>query len=201
MAPLFILVVTFLVLRTIGLLGVKILSSWREAGLFAVTIMFLFTGVAHFTDMKYDYAAMLPGFAPMKVSIIHLTGALQILGAIGLLIPRTRRLAGVCLALLLVAMFPGNVRCDQRGPVPWRASHPLVAASTYTTLLHRDDLVDLDREASQRGWAAADWAAGWRARAARPSRRIVVTLASSKGRRFVQSRLPASSGPDTRRNG
>ena len=109
MAPLFILVVTLLVLRVIGLLGVSRLSSWREAGLLAVAIMFLFTGVTHFTDMKHDYAAMLPGFAPMKVSIIHLTGALQILGAVGLLIPRTRRIAGICLALLLVAMFPGNV--------------------------------------------------------------------------------------------
>jgi uncharacterized membrane protein len=109
MAPLFILVIAFLVLRVIGLLGVSRLSSWREAGLLAVAIMFLFTGVTHFTDMKHDYAAMLPGFAPMKVSIIYLTGALQILGAVGLLIPRTRRLAGICLALLLVAMFPGNV--------------------------------------------------------------------------------------------
>ena len=45
----------------------------------------------------------------MKPRIIYLTGALQILGAIGLLVPRTRRLAGICLALLLVAMFPGNV--------------------------------------------------------------------------------------------
>lgn len=123
MAPLFILVVTFLVLRTIGLLGVKILSSWREAGLFAVTIMFLFTGVTYFIDMKYNYAAMLPGFAPMKVSIIHLTGALQILGAIGLLIPRTRRLAGVCLALLLVAMFPGNVYAAINGG-PFRGEPP-----------------------------------------------------------------------------
>jgi len=123
MAPLFILIVTFLVLRTIGLLGVKRISSWREAGLLAVTIMFLFTGVTHFTGMKYDYAAMLPGFAPMKVSIIHLTGALQILGAIGLLISRTRRLAGICLALLLVAMFPGNVYAAIN-EVPFRGEPP-----------------------------------------------------------------------------
>ena len=40
---------------------------------------------------------------------------LQIAGAIGLLIPRTRRLAGVCLALLLVAMFPGNVYAALNG--------------------------------------------------------------------------------------
>jgi uncharacterized membrane protein len=109
MAPLFILVISFLVLRAVGLLGVRRLSSWKAAGLLAVVIMFLFTGATHFTPMKHDYAAMLPGFVPMKVSIIHLTGALQILGAVGLLVPRTRRLAGIGLILLLIAMFPANV--------------------------------------------------------------------------------------------
>jgi uncharacterized membrane protein len=123
MAPLFILVISFLVLRAIGLLGVRRLSSWQEAGLVAVAIMFLFTGSTHFTAMKHDYAAMLPGFAPMKVSIIHMTGALQIAGAIGLLVPRTRRLAGIGLALLLVAMFPGNVYAALN-EVPFRGEPP-----------------------------------------------------------------------------
>jgi uncharacterized membrane protein len=122
-APLFILVISFLVLRAIGLLGVRRLSSWQEAGLLAVAIMFLFTGSTHFTAMKHDYAAMLPGFVPMKVSIIHLTGVLQITGAIGLLVPRTRRLAGIGLALLLVGMFPGNVYAALN-EVPFRGEPP-----------------------------------------------------------------------------
>jgi uncharacterized membrane protein len=109
MAPLFILLISLVVLRGVGFIGVRRLSSWREAGLFAVAIMFLFTGATHFTGMKHDYAAMLPASLSESLWIIYVTGALQIAGAIGLLVPRTRRLAGVCLALLLVAMFPGNV--------------------------------------------------------------------------------------------
>ena len=109
MAPLFILVVSFILLRGVGALGVRRLSSWREAGLFAVAIMFVFTGATHFTAMKYDYAAMLPDPLSGNIGLIYLTGALQIAGAVGLLISRTRRLAGICLVLLLVAMFPGNV--------------------------------------------------------------------------------------------
>jgi uncharacterized membrane protein len=85
--------------------------------------MFLFTGSTHFSAMKHDYAAMLPGFVPMKVWVIYLTGALQIAGAVGLLIPRTRRLAGICLALLLVAMFPGNVYAAVND-VPFRGEAP-----------------------------------------------------------------------------
>jgi uncharacterized membrane protein len=109
MAPLFILVISLLLLRGLGLLGVKWLSSWRRAGLYAVAIMFLFTGATHFSGMKHDYAAMLPSPLSGNVGMIYLTGALQIAGAVGLLVPRTRRLAGICLVLLLVAMFPGNV--------------------------------------------------------------------------------------------
>jgi uncharacterized membrane protein len=123
MAPLFILVISFLVLRAVGLLGVRRLSSWKAAGLLAVVIMFLFTGATHFTPMNNDYTAMLPGFVPMKVWIIYVAGALQILGAVGLLVPRTRRLAGICLALLLVAMFPGNVYAALND-VPFRGEAP-----------------------------------------------------------------------------
>ena len=123
MAPLFVLVISFLLLRGVGFLGVRRLSSWREAGLIAVVIMFLFTGATHFTGMKHDYAAMLPGRFADNLGIIYLTGALQIAGAIGLLISRTRRLAGICLVLLLLAMFPANVYAAVNG-VPFRGEPP-----------------------------------------------------------------------------
>ena len=77
--------------------------------------MFLVTSTAHFTGMKYDLAAMMPEPLPDGLWVIHLTGVFEIAGAIGLLIPRTRRLAGVCLVLLLVAVFPANVNAALDG--------------------------------------------------------------------------------------
>jgi hypothetical protein len=77
MAALFVLVVSFLLLRGLGLLGVRQISSWREAGLVAVAIMFLFTGATHFTGMKHDYAAMLPGPLSGNLGIIYLNGYLR----------------------------------------------------------------------------------------------------------------------------
>jgi uncharacterized membrane protein len=71
--------------------------------------MFLFTGTSHFTGMKHDFAAMIPPPLPNDLWVIYLTGFFEIAGAVGLLIHRTRRLAGICLALLLVALFPANV--------------------------------------------------------------------------------------------
>ena len=109
MASVFVLIVSFLLLRGVGWLGVKQLSSWRDAGRGALVIMFLFTGASHFTSMKYDFAAMIPAPLPNDLWVIYLSGVLEIAGAIGLLIPRTRKLAGICLVLLLVALFPANV--------------------------------------------------------------------------------------------
>ena len=109
MVSLFVLVISFILLRGLGGLGVKRLSSWREAGRIALVIMFLFTGLSHFSSLKHDFAAMIPAPLPNDLWVIYLTGVFEIAGAVGLLIPRTRRLAGVCLVLLLVALFPANV--------------------------------------------------------------------------------------------
>ena len=60
MEVLIVLLVSFILLRGVGLLGVKRLSSWRNAGLGALAIMFLVTSTAHFSGMKHDLATMLP---------------------------------------------------------------------------------------------------------------------------------------------
>ena len=105
----FVLVVSFIVLRGLGALGVKQLSSWRGSGRIALVIMFLFTGFSHFSSLKHDFAAMIPAPLPNDLWVIYLTGVLEIAGAIGLLIPQTRKIAGICLALYLVAVFPANI--------------------------------------------------------------------------------------------
>lgn len=123
MAPFFVLVIGTVLLRVVGYLGVGRLSSWREAGTIALAIMFVFTGVTHFTAAKYDYAAMLPGPVPDGLWIVYLTGALEIAGAVGLLVPRTRKLAGICLVAYLIAVFPGNVYAAVND-VPFRGEPP-----------------------------------------------------------------------------
>lgn len=65
--------------------------------------------------MKHDLAAMMPEPLPDGLWIIYLTGVFEIAGAVGLLVPRTRRLAGICLVLLLIAQFPANVNAALNG--------------------------------------------------------------------------------------
>jgi uncharacterized membrane protein len=109
MTSVFVLAISFFVLRGVGRIGVKQLSSRRKAGQGALVIMFVFTGVSHFTTMKYEFAAMIPPPLPNDLWVIYLTGVLEIAGAIGLLITRIRMFAGICLMLLLIALFPAKV--------------------------------------------------------------------------------------------
>ncbi len=126
MEALLVLVVSFILLWGIGWLGVERLSSWRDAGRGALVVMFLFTGVSHFSSLKYDFAAMIPEPLPDGLWVIYLTGVFEIAGAIGLLVPRTRRLAGICLVLLMVAMFSANVNAALNGiPLGGDAPTPL----------------------------------------------------------------------------
>ena len=59
----------------------------------------------------------------MPAVMVSLTGIQQGLGAVGLLVPATRGLADLCLALLLVAMLPANVSAPRKG-VPMRGRTP-----------------------------------------------------------------------------
>ena len=44
-----------------------------------------------------------------SVPFTRITGVLEFLGAVGLLIPATRVAAAACLLLLMVAIFPANI--------------------------------------------------------------------------------------------
>ena len=70
---------------------------------------------------------MVPGVFPKPALLVSLTGILEGLGAVGLLIPATRGLAGLCLVLLLVALLPANVSAARRGvSMRGRAPTPLL---------------------------------------------------------------------------
>ncbi|CAA9520659.1 MAG: hypothetical protein AVDCRST_MAG05-3586 [uncultured Rubrobacteraceae bacterium] len=123
MVPLGVLLVSLLVFRGLGALGVEPLSDWRNAAAGALALMFLFTASAHFTGTRRDLISMVPSVFPRPELLVSVTGVLEVLGAVGLLVPATRGLAGIGLILLLVAMFPANVAAARRG-VPLRGKPP-----------------------------------------------------------------------------
>ena len=110
MVPLFVLMLSFAVLRCAGLLGVTALNSVELPLRIALFLMFLVTALAHWGRGRPDLMRMVPPVIPLAGVLVSATGVLEILGAVGLLVPATIRPAAVCLAILLIALFPANIR-------------------------------------------------------------------------------------------
>ena len=110
MAVLIVLFGSWLVFRGMGALGMGAFATWHDSARFALVVMFVFTGVAHFTKMKHDMARMVPAAFPGPMGLIYFTGVCELLGAVGLLVAKTREAAALALIALLVAMFPANVK-------------------------------------------------------------------------------------------
>ena len=100
--------------RGLGVLGVGLFSTWQVSAAWALAVMFLFTASAHFTKTREDLIGMVPKAFPNPRFLVHLTGVLEVLGAVGLLVPATRSVAGLGLALLPVAMFPANANASRK---------------------------------------------------------------------------------------
>lgn len=115
MLVLVVLLIAWIAFRAAGYFGVKALASWRSSGRWALAVMLVFTASAHFTAMRHDLVKMVPGWMPQPMAVILVTGLLELAGAAGLLLRPTRRLAGILLCLLFIAMFPANIKAAQEG--------------------------------------------------------------------------------------
>jgi uncharacterized membrane protein len=115
MIPLIVLMVATLGARAAGAWGAKALQSWPAATRVGLAAMFCFTAAAHFNAIRPDLVRMVPPWVPAPEFVVTLTGICEILGAVGLLIPATRKAAAVALVVFLVAVFPANVYAAQEG--------------------------------------------------------------------------------------
>jgi uncharacterized membrane protein len=107
MLPLGVLVVLFLLLA--------FPLGWQAALRIALAGMFLLTASAHWGRRRPDLIRMVPDSIPRPDLLVTVTGLCEILGAIGLLVPPFTRWAAIGLAVLLIALFPANVRASREG--------------------------------------------------------------------------------------
>ncbi|MFD1121410.1 hypothetical protein ACFQ2T_02760 [Methylophilus flavus] len=80
----------------------------RVLGLSFVFIWFFIGGLAHFlfTDLEVK---IVPLWLPEHRLLVLVSGAFELIGAIGILFNRTRRIAGWGLILLTIAVTPANI--------------------------------------------------------------------------------------------
>ena len=143
MAPLIVMLAAWLVARSMGFVGVwPLADSWSSALRIALATMFVFTAVSHFHPRtRPDLIRMVPESLPAQALGVTVTGLLEFLGAVGLLVPEALPAAAYGLMALLVAILPANVYAARKGLI--------IAGRRATPLLWRIPL--------QLFWIAALW--------------------------------------------
>ncbi|MBO6537592.1 MAG: DoxX family protein [Balneolaceae bacterium] len=71
-------------------------------------LAFIGIGVLHFLRPD-SFLAIMPEWIPFHLFGVYASGVVEIVGGIGLLIPRYRKIAGWTLLALLIVVFPANI--------------------------------------------------------------------------------------------
>jgi uncharacterized membrane protein len=88
--------------------AVAMIPILRRVALILVFLWFVIGGVAHFSLTEMEMR-IVPPFIPWPRAAVLISGVFELLGAAGILIPVTRRAAGIGLFLLTIAVTPANV--------------------------------------------------------------------------------------------
>ncbi len=78
------------------------------AGRILLAILFIVEGSLHFL-FPQTYLKIMPPYLAAPLTLIQLSGAAEILGGLGLIIPTTRQIAAWGLVALLIAVLPANI--------------------------------------------------------------------------------------------
>jgi len=87
---------------------IRTLARWLLA------VAFVLAGWNHFRQPA-PYLSMMPPWLPWPEAMNLISGAAEICGGIGVLIPSLRRAAGWGLIALLIAVFPANLQVALHG--------------------------------------------------------------------------------------
>ena len=108
--------------------------SRRLPGPARLLLAFVMTavGVAHFA-VPEPFLAIIPAFLPAPLLLVQLSGVAEIALGLGLLHPRTRRLAGLGLVALYIAIFPANLN-QAIHQISFDPAHPIAAWKLWLRL-------------------------------------------------------------------
>ena len=98
----------------------------KRIALLLLATFFVAAGINHFANPDF-YVRIMPPYLPAHLELVYLSGVLEALGGLAVLIPRIRGLAGWGLILLLLAVYPANLHM---------ALHPELFPSMSTLALY-----------------------------------------------------------------
>ena len=86
----------------------KAKNMLKKVFLYIMATVYVVAGIMHFMKPA-PYLRMVETYLPAPLAMVYISGIAEILCGIGLMIPRTRRIAAFALILLLIAIFPANI--------------------------------------------------------------------------------------------
>jgi uncharacterized membrane protein len=103
----------------LGQRGFNSFGRWQQALRVLMVLLLLGAAASHFLQPQL-FASIIPPIFPFRYVLAVLSGVFEAAGAIGLLLAAARRPAALCLAVLMVAVFPANIYVAGRaiGEVP-----------------------------------------------------------------------------------
>ena len=104
----------FALLSILGRFQIPVSFGWWTSLRLALAGMFFLTASAHWGKRRHDLIRMIPPFLPRPELLVTVTGILEILGAIGLMLPRTAPYAALGLSAMLLAVFPANIHAARQ---------------------------------------------------------------------------------------
>ncbi len=88
----------------------------KSIGLFLLVSLYSLGGLNHFLSAKI-YLQIMPAYLPFPNEVIVISGLIEILLAVLLLLPMTRKLAGWTIGLMLLAFLPVHIQMTVDAPV------------------------------------------------------------------------------------
>lgn len=88
--------------------SIIVLERLKLVTIMVMSILYIIIGVKHFTEPNF-FLKIMPPYIPFHLELVYLSGAFEILFGFLLLVKKYRRLAGIGIVLLLIAVFPANI--------------------------------------------------------------------------------------------
>lgn len=102
----------------------------KRIGLILLAVFYIAAGVNHFANPDF-YVRIMPPYFPAPRELVYVSGVFEILGGAGVLLSRTRRLAGYGIVAMLIAFLPVHIYMAM---YPERFGHMASASALYARL-------------------------------------------------------------------
>lgn len=81
----------------------------KKISLYIMALFYAVAGINHFIRPAF-YLKIMPPWLPLHKELVFFSGVAEIVCALLLLFPKTRRFGAYCTIVLLIAVFPANIQ-------------------------------------------------------------------------------------------